>query len=195
MKFKYSIFIFIILFPISIFIWQILESGYYIFLVEASSFFLQIYNIELTSIEILKDGNTLASFVSNQIFPFSKEVRLSTFVEINNLASITFNIPLTISILIALSLSNRFYIKEFLEAIFLLFILHLITLDISILKILTEASHFKIAFSDYFVPSFQVLSSIELFLINYLIKAEPFLIGGFLLFRRGVIKFDLDKYK
>jgi hypothetical protein len=144
------------------------------------------YNLQVIKIEI--QNSIYVTFISNQIFPFSHQKSFSTLIEISNIDSITFNIPLTIAILISLSISNRFLIKEFFEALFILIIFHIITLNISILNIFIDSGHLKYVLDSYFIPPRELLGKMELFLINYLIKAEPFLIGGFLLFRRGIIK-------
>lgn len=175
--------LFLISFAISLTLWFLIKDIYYISLAKISSELLAFkYDLTLLDFELKSQDIVLAEFVSDRVYPFSNLPRFQTIVEIDNIEYIVFNLPLTIAIILTLTLKN-FKFKTLFEALLLLMALHIGSLYISILHILSEAPHFIGAFQDYYLLSKELLKKIEIFFINYLIKAEPFLIGLYIIFR------------
>ncbi len=146
---------FSITFTMIIFLWLNIKTVYHTFLIKFSSIILNIfYGFKLFEI----DNYKLTFIFKSSAF----------IIEIDNLDSITFNLPLTITIILIMLYGLKDKLKLFFLSLLFVIFFHIITLALSMIDISKELSFTEINYS------FVIL---EKFLIDYIIKAEPFLIG------------------
>jgi hypothetical protein len=184
---KIFIYFLLMLFP-SLILWSNIKYHYNYFLSSSVFYFVaKYYDLEIRSVDI-KDKEILFE-IKNKI-PFKDlggvkrdfEMKLSLYIE-----AMTFNLPMTFSILIAICLALSTNLKRkfkvFFIGIILLFFLHLITMGFFVFCIIKEVAKDSNAYVVYYLSQHLIANDmvcvIKDFLINYAIRFEPFLIAFF----------------
>ncbi len=144
------------------------------------------YELDITRTQIKDDAIVFSIQNSTPIKDFRNQVRhINAHITLNT-ASVTFNVPMTLALLLALTFSfrapRRHKVALVAKSMLLLFLLHLVTLYIIALSTLIQAAessalmHFYL--NRFYLPREFIFNAASL-LNSYAARFEPFLLAIF----------------